>query len=32
MAQAGGRQPEKLPDALAAARAEIERALEGSRA
>src|SRR4051794_25461262 len=27
MAQAGGRQPEKLPDALAAARAEIERAL-----
>jgi alanyl-tRNA synthetase len=29
MAQAGGRQPEKLPDALAAARAEIERALAG---
>ncbi|HEX2412299.1 MAG TPA: alanine--tRNA ligase [Solirubrobacteraceae bacterium] len=27
MAQAGGRQPEKLPDALQAARAEIERAL-----
>jgi alanyl-tRNA synthetase len=27
MAQAGGRQPEKLPEALAAARAEIERAL-----
>jgi alanyl-tRNA synthetase len=27
MAQAGGRDPEKLPDALAAARAEIERAL-----
>jgi alanyl-tRNA synthetase len=27
MAQAGGRQPEKLPDALAVARAEIERAL-----
>ena len=27
MAQAGGREPEKLPDALAAARAEIERAL-----
>jgi alanyl-tRNA synthetase len=27
MAQAGGRRPEKLPDALAAARAEIERAL-----
>jgi alanyl-tRNA synthetase len=30
MAQAGGREPEKLPDALAAARAEIERALGGS--
>ncbi|HET6550627.1 MAG TPA: alanine--tRNA ligase [Solirubrobacter sp.] len=29
MAQAGGRDPEKLPDALAAARAEIERALGG---
>ncbi len=27
MAQAGGREPEKLPDALLAARAEIERAL-----
>jgi alanyl-tRNA synthetase len=27
MAQAGGREPEKLPDAMAAARAEIERAL-----
>jgi hypothetical protein len=27
MAQAGGRQPEKLADALATARAEIERAL-----
>jgi alanyl-tRNA synthetase len=27
MAQAGGRQPEKLPDALATARAEIARAL-----
>jgi alanyl-tRNA synthetase len=27
MAQAGGREPEMLPDALAAARAEIERAL-----
>src|SRR3954464_5329316 len=27
MAQAGGRDPEKLPDALAGARAEIERAL-----
>jgi alanyl-tRNA synthetase len=27
MAQAGGRDPDKLPDALAAARAEIERAL-----
>jgi alanyl-tRNA synthetase len=27
MAQAGGKNPEKLPDALAAARAEIERAL-----
>ncbi|HEX6020931.1 MAG TPA: alanine--tRNA ligase [Solirubrobacter sp.] len=32
MAQAGGRDPEKLPDALAAARAEIERALAGSGA
>jgi alanyl-tRNA synthetase len=29
MAQAGGKNPEKLPDALAAARAEIERALAG---
>ena len=29
MAQAGGREPDKLPDALAAARAEIERALAG---
>jgi alanyl-tRNA synthetase len=29
MAQAGGRDPDKLPDALAAARAEIERALAG---
>ena len=27
MAQAGGREPEKLPDALATARAEIEKAL-----
>jgi alanyl-tRNA synthetase len=27
MAQAGGRDPEKLPEALATARAEIERAL-----
>jgi alanyl-tRNA synthetase len=27
MAQAGGREPEKLPDALAAARLVIERAL-----
>jgi alanyl-tRNA synthetase len=27
MAQAGGRDPDKLPDALAAARAEVERAL-----
>jgi alanyl-tRNA synthetase len=27
MAQAGGRDPEKLPDALSAARAEIEKAL-----
>ena len=27
MAQAGGRDPEKLPDALAAARLEIERRL-----
>ena len=32
MAQAGGRDPDKLPDALAAARAEIERALAGSGA
>ncbi len=32
MAQAGGRDPEKLPDALAAARAEIERALASSSA
>ena len=32
MAQAGGRDPEKLPDALAAARAEIERALASRRA
>ena len=31
-AQAGGKDPEKLPDALAAARAEIERALAGSGA
>src|SRR4051812_7259341 len=30
MAQAGGKDPAKLPDALAAARAEIERALAGS--
>ncbi len=29
MAQAGGKDPAKLPDALAAARAEIERALAG---
>jgi alanyl-tRNA synthetase len=29
MAQAGGRDPEKLPEALAAARAEIKRALAG---
>ncbi|HEX5619023.1 MAG TPA: alanine--tRNA ligase [Solirubrobacteraceae bacterium] len=29
MAQAGGRDPDKLPDALKAARAEIERALAG---
>jgi alanyl-tRNA synthetase len=29
MAQAGGRDPDKLPDALDAARAEIERALAG---
>ena len=29
MAQAGGKNPDKLPDALAAARAEIERALAG---
>jgi alanyl-tRNA synthetase len=27
MAQAGGRDPEKLPEAIAAARAEIEKAL-----
>jgi alanyl-tRNA synthetase len=32
MAQAGGRDPEKLPDALQAARAEIERALASSGA
>jgi alanyl-tRNA synthetase len=32
MAQAGGRDPDKLPDALDAARAEIERALAGSGA
>ena len=32
MAQAGGKDPEKLPEALAAARAEIERALAGSGA
>jgi alanyl-tRNA synthetase len=32
MAQAGGREPDKLPDALQAARAEIERALAGSGA
>jgi alanyl-tRNA synthetase len=30
MAQAGGKDPDKLPDALAAARAEIERALESA--
>ena len=30
MAQAGGKDPDKLPDALAAARAEIERALGGA--
>jgi alanyl-tRNA synthetase len=29
MAQAGGKDPDKLPDALAAARAEVERALAG---
>jgi alanyl-tRNA synthetase len=29
MAQAGGRDPEKLPEALATARAEIEKALSG---
>ena len=29
MAQAGGKDPQKLPEALAAARAEIERALAG---
>jgi alanyl-tRNA synthetase len=27
MAQAGGRDPEKLPDAIAAARIELQRAL-----
>jgi alanyl-tRNA synthetase len=27
MAQAGGKDPAKLPDAMAAARAEVERAL-----
>ena len=32
MAQAGGKDPDKLPDALAAARAEVERALAGSGA
>jgi alanyl-tRNA synthetase len=32
MAQAGGKDPDKLPDALAAARAEIERALAGRSA
>ena len=32
MAQAGGKDPEKLPDALAAARAEIERALASTGA
>ena len=32
MAQAGGKDPAKLPDALVAARAEIERALAGSGA
>jgi alanyl-tRNA synthetase len=32
MAQAGGKDPSKLPDALNAARAEIERALAGSGA
>ena len=32
MAQAGGKDPAKLPDALAAARAEVERALAGSGA
>ena len=32
MAQAGGKDPSKLPDALVAARAEIERALAGSGA
>jgi alanyl-tRNA synthetase len=32
MAQAGGKDPDKLPDALAAARAEIERALASSSA
>ena len=29
MAQAGGRDPDKLPEALAVARAEIEKALAG---
>jgi alanyl-tRNA synthetase len=29
MAQAGGKHPEKLPDALAAARAEVEKILTG---
>ena len=29
MAQAGGRDPDKLPEALTAARAEIERVLAG---
>jgi hypothetical protein len=29
MAQAGGRDPDKLPEALDTARAEIERALAG---
>jgi alanyl-tRNA synthetase len=29
MAQAGGRDPDKLPDALRTARAEIERVLAG---
>jgi alanyl-tRNA synthetase len=30
MAQAGGREPDKLPEALAAARLEIEKALRAS--